>query len=356
MYRYDKIFLIAAIPTLFIAGGFVYSLVVAGVPLSGVRLAQLSLIWWIGSALAIASMVYPGWAGNLVVVIMVPIALMLATLSMTGLLLRASFPSLRWISTLGGWAIALIGGIVVINFLLYKYDVDALEAAELSFGLVGVVVGAVGGGWMYRQLRAFSVPMENTASSPMAVLVVGLGWGIAWAVLGPLVNSGQIFLGAVIPALFMAAGIAATVNIGAGKRVSRVLLGQLFALWWVGIALALVCAILPDWQGYLIEGVVLPIALLLATFAGSGLLLHASIPQVSWASILGGLALGVVAGAIATTAIRLVFPYEDLHLFGLHDLGGAWVLGLGGLVGGLISGGWMRRQLSQGRSDHWLNV
>jgi hypothetical protein len=60
-YRYDNIFLIAAIPTLFIAGAFVYSLVVAGVPLSGARLAQLSLIWWIGSALAIASMVYPGY-------------------------------------------------------------------------------------------------------------------------------------------------------------------------------------------------------------------------------------------------------------------------------------------------------
>jgi hypothetical protein len=95
---------------------------------------------------------------------------------------------------------------------------------------------------------------------------------------------------------------------------------------------------------------------MLATFAGTGLLLQASLSQVKWMSILGGLSLGVIAGAFAMTVIRPVFPYVDLHIFGLHDLGGMPVLGFGGLVGGLISGGWMRRQLSQGRSDHWLNV
>jgi hypothetical protein len=201
---------------------------------------------------------------------------------------------------------------------------------------------------MYRQLRAFSVTMENTANSPIAILVVGLGWGIAWVVLGPLVNSGQIFLAAVITALFMAGSTVSAVNMIAGKRVSQMRLGQLFALWWVGMALALGFAALPDWQGYLIEGVVIPIVLILATFAGSGLLLRLSIPSISWISILGGFSLGLIVGAIATMAIRLVFPYEDLHIFGLHDLGGAWVLGLGGLVGGLISGGWIHWQLRKG--------
>jgi hypothetical protein len=122
-------------------------------------------------------------------------------------------------------------------------------------------------------------------------------------------------------------------------------------MWWAGIALALGFAALPDWQGYLVEGVVIPIALILATFAGTGLLLRASIPQVSWSSILGGLSLALVAGIIAMSVIRPILPYEDLHIFGLHDLGSVPALAFGGLVGGLISGGWIRRQLRKGLGE-----
>jgi len=121
----------------------------------------------------------------------------------------------------------------------------------------------------------------------------------------------------------------------------------LFALWWVGLVLTLGFAANPDWQGITIPDIVIPIALLLVTFAGTGLLLRLSLPRISWTSILSGLLLGLGAGAIAMTVIRPAFPYADLHIFGLHDLGGMPVLGFGGLVGGLISGGWIRWQLSQ---------
>lgn len=190
----------------------------------------------------------------------------------------------------------------------------------------------------------------------LPVMIMGLGWGVAWAVLSPLLNSDQFFLGAVIPALFMAGGTVAAINMVSGNQVSQMRLVQLFALWWGGMALALGCAAYPDWQGYAIKDVVIPSVLILATFAGTGLLLRLSLPRISWASILGGLLLGLGAGAIAMTVIRPAFPYADLHIFGLHDLGGMPVLGFGGLVGGLIGGGWMRWQSFRGLAPTGLAV
>jgi len=371
-YQYDNIFLVAAIPALLIAGGVVYSLVLAGLPLSRARLALLFLLWWVGNALALGFATYPGWQDNLVPTAVIPILLMLSVSTGTGLLLRTSIPSLRWISIAGGWLLSIIGGLAVINSILIKYGFASIEAAELSFGLTGLVIGAIGGGWMHRQLRAFSVqagelragepqeralreeaPLTSSALTAstwrnwLPVLTAGLGWGIAWAILSPLLNSDQIFLGAVIPALFMAASTVAAINMVGGNRVSQRRLAQLFALWWVGLVLTLGFAANPDWQGITIPDIVIPIALLLVTFAGTGLLLRLSLPRISWTSILSGLLLGLGAGAIAMTVIRPAFPYADLHIFGLHDLGGMPVLGFGGLVGGLISGGWIRWQLSQ---------
>ena len=372
-YRYDNIYLVATIPALLIAGGVVYSLMLAGLPLSRARLVQLFLLWWGGSALSIGFAVYPEWQGNLVMAGVIPNVLMLPTFAGTGLLLRAYKPSLRWISVLGGWAVALIVDFAITDSILVNYGFNSMEAAELAYGLVGLAIGAIGGWWMYRQLGIFSKPAEkartgsirtvepgvsesragstsagSTWRNGLPVLVSGLGWGIAWAVLSPLLNSDQIFLGALIPALFMAASTVAAIDMVGGKRVSQRRLAQLFALWWVGLVLTLGFAANPDWQGITVPDIVIPITLLLVTFAGTGLLLRASFPSVSWASILGGLALGVIAGAIAMTAIRPAFPYADLHIFGLHDLGGMPVLGFGGLVGGLIGGGWIRWQLSRG--------
>jgi hypothetical protein len=366
-YRFDNIYLVATIPALLIAGGVTYSLMLAGLPLSRARLAQLFLLWWGGSALFIGFAVYPDWQDRLVMTAVIPIALMLATFAGTGLLLRASIPSLRWIFVAGGWILGLIGGFValyVIFSVFFKNGLDSIQAYALALGLGGLVAGAIGGGWMHRQLLASFTPAKEQAGSlqagsPIAastwrnwlpVVIPGLGWGIAWAVLGPFVNNDQIFLGATIPGLFMAASTVAGINMITGPQVSQKRLAQVFALLWGGIALALGLAAYPDWQGYPIQGVVIPIALILATFAGSGLLLRLSIPSVGWMSIFGGLVDGAIAGAIAMTVIRPAFPYVDLHLFGLHDLGGMPVLGFGGLVGGLISGGWIRWQLRRGQS------
>jgi hypothetical protein len=369
-YVYENILPVAAVPALLIASGVVASLILASVSLSRVRLAQLALLWWGGSALAMGLAVYPDWQDNPVIVIVVPIALMLLTATVTGLLLRASVPRLRWTSITGGWVVGMVGGFITIYAFISissNYGLDSIAAYALGFGLVGLAIGAVGGGWMHRQLGTSSIPMREARTGSLKsgepkvgsylagstwrnwlpVVVSGLGWGIAWAVLSPLLNSDQIFLGAVIPALFMTAGTVAAINMVAGDQVSRRRLAQMFALWWAGIALALGGAAYPDWQGYPVQGVLIPIVLILVTFVGTGLLLRASIPSVKWTLILGGLALSIVGGAIAMTVIRLAFPYVDLHLFGLHDLGGMPVLGFGGVVGGLISGGWIRWQLSR---------
>ena len=361
-YRYDNIFLVATIPALLIAGGVVYSLVLASLPLSRMRLAQLFMLWWAGSALSIGFAVYPDWQDSLVMTAVIPIVIMLPTFAGTGLLLRTNNPSLRWISVLGGWVIALIGDFVVTNSILVNYDFSSMEAAGLAYGLVGLAIGAVGGGWMHWQLGTFSITTgEARTDSPSAgkpragapraeaptavstwrswlsVLVSGLGWGIAWAVLGLLVDDEQIFLAAVIPALFMASGTVASVNMVSGDQISQTRLAQLFALWWGGMALVLGGLAYLDYHDYPLQYSAIPIALMLAIFAGTGLLLRVSLPRVSWMLIPAGLALGIVGGVVTATILMRVSSDTP-------------VVGFGGLVGGLISGGCMRWQLRQGLS------